>query len=104
MTNAYRGEVSLTVDGEPYNLRLSLGALASLESRLGSKGLLPLIERFEAGEFSAADLIELLFAGLSGSAWQGSKEDLEKAEIEGGVLAAAKAAGEMLAASFGLPE
>ena len=102
--NPYRGEVALTLDGEKHNLRLSLGSLASLEAELGADGLLPLIQRFEQGQFSSADLIALLFAGLIGGGWTGTAEDLQNADIEGGVLAAARAAGEMLALAFSLPK
>ena len=104
MTNPFRGEVSLVVNGRPCTMRLSLGALAELEASLGTAGLLPLIERFENSAFTAADLIALLFAGLKGGGWEGSREDLDSAEIDGGIVQAAKAAGEMLALAFALPE
>ncbi|MEM7243273.1 MAG: gene transfer agent family protein [Pseudomonadota bacterium] len=102
--NPYRGEVTLTLNGELHHLRLSLGSLAGLEAELGAEGLLPLIQRFEDGQFSSADLIALLFAGLKGGGWTGTVADLEQAEIEGGILAAARSAGEMLALAFSLPK
>ena len=39
MANAARGEVDLVVDGVPRVLRLTLGGMAELESRLGVGGL-----------------------------------------------------------------
>lgn len=104
MVNPYRGEVCLTVDGVDCTMRLSLGALAQLEVRLGADGLLPLIERFETGKFKADDLIALLWAGLNGAAWAGTEADLGKAEIAGGPMAAARTAAQLLRLTFTLPE
>ncbi len=104
MGNPYRGEVSLTVDGVVLPMRLSLGALAELETRLGEAGILPLIERFESGGFKATDLIALLSAGLRGAGWDGSEGALSKATIEGGPMEAAKSAGALLRVTFALPE
>nr|WP_323776451.1 gene transfer agent family protein [Amylibacter sp.] len=104
MVNPYRGEVCLTVDGVDCAMRLSLGALAQLEVRLGAEGLLPLIERFETGQFKADDLIALLWAGLSAAGWAGSEADLSKAEIAGGPMIAARCAAQLLRLTFTLPE
>lgn len=104
MVNPYRGEVSLGVDGAVLPLRLSLGALAELETRLEANGLLALIERFETGGFCAGDLIVLLWAGLNGAGWNGSEDDLRTATIDGGPLAAAKCAGQLLRVTFGVPD
>ncbi|GGA22950.1 gene transfer agent family protein [Neptunicoccus cionae] len=104
MGNPYRGEVVLTVDGVERVMRLSLGALAKLEARLGAEGVLPLIERFERGAFKADDLIALLWAGLTGAGWEGSETDLRQAEISGGAMGAARAAGLLLRLTFTLPE
>ncbi|PLS22199.1 gene transfer agent family protein [Neptunicoccus cionae] len=104
MANPYRGEVSLTVDGVERVMRLSLGALAALETRLGTDGLLPVIERFERGAFKTDDLVALLWAGLTGGGWEGSEADLKQAEIAGGAIEAARAAGVLLRLTFTLPE
>lgn len=102
MANRWRGEVELVVNGRSCSMRLSLGALAELEDRLEADGLVPLIERFESGAFRANDLIALLFAGLSDGGWSGTEEDLRKAHIEGGAVAAAQCAARLLKASFTL--
>ena len=51
--NPWRGEVALSVDGQPRVMRLTLGALAELEARLKSGSLMELIGRFETGAFRA---------------------------------------------------
>lgn len=99
MVNPHRGEVSLEIDGEVRVLRLSLGALAELETALEAGSLLDLVERFESGRFRAQDLVALLAAGLKGAG--AVVPDLATAEISGGAAGAAKAAARLLALSFG---
>ncbi|MBV2361325.1 gene transfer agent family protein [Thalassococcus sp. CAU 1522] len=103
MANPWRGEVELVIDGEPRCLRLTLGALAELETRLEKGTLVDLVKRFEAGAFSTRDVLALIVAGLRGGGWSGNAADLLHAEIEGGPIAAARAAAEMLARAFLLP-
>ena len=99
MVNPYRGEVSLTLNGERKVMRLSLGALAELETDLACGSLVELIERFEKGTFSTRDLIGLTSAGLGVS-----KTDILDGDIDGGPLAAARAAAQLLKVTFSLPE
>ncbi len=103
MANPWRGEVVLSVDGEPRVMRLTLGALAGLEARLESGSLIELIERFETGGFKVADLVALLVAGLKGGGWQVGEAELLAARIEGGPLAAAQAAARLLKLTFTVP-
>ena len=91
------------IDGQPHLLKLTLGALAELEQSLEADTLIDLVERFEAGRFSSGDLLALIVAGLRGGGWRGRREDLLVADIEGGLAAAATAAGQMLARAFSLP-
>ena len=65
--NPYRGEVEATLGGQPYRLRLTLGALAELEAALEAESLPALLERFEQGRFSARDIIAVITAGLHGA-------------------------------------
>ncbi len=102
--NPYRGEVALTVDGQQYTMRLTLGALAALEATMAEDSLLALVERFEKGAFSAADLIALLYAGLQGGGAEIDREALAGAQIEGGPLAAARAGALLLKRAFSTPD
>lgn len=103
MVNRWAGEVALVVDGERRVMKLTLGALAELEEALETGSLVELAERFEAGRFSARDVLALILAGLRGGGWTGSAEALRRAEIEGGPVAAARAAGTLLVRAFELP-
>jgi hypothetical protein len=103
MANPWAGEVALVIDGKSHTLKLTLGALAELEAGLKTGTLIDLIERLEAGQFSTRDVLALIVAGLRGGGWQGSGADLLQAEIAGGPLAAARAAGELVARAFALP-
>lgn len=104
MTNPYRGETTLVVDGDPRVMRLTLGALADLETRLDCASLLELIGRFETGGFKVKDLISLLTAGLNGGGWQITESELLASRIDGGPLAAAQAAARLLKLTFTLPD
>jgi len=103
MANPWAGEVALVIGGEARVMRLTLGALAELEAGLGADSLVDLVSRFESGAFSSRDVLALVVAGLRGGGWQGSAADLLSAEIEGGPLAAARTAAELLARAFALP-
>ncbi len=104
MANRWRGEVALVMDGERHAMKLTLGALAELEDALCEDTLVALVERFEAGRFSSRDVLALLLAGLRGGGWAGDARQLAAAEIEGGPMAGARAAAELLALAFMLPE
>lgn len=103
MANPWRGEVALVIDGQRQVARLTLGALAELEDGLGAGSILALAERFETNKFSSRDVVALLGAGLRGAGAGITDEALMRAEIDGGPMAAAKAAAELLARAFMVP-
>lgn len=103
MANPYAGEVAIWLDGQRHVARLTLGALAELETALETGSLIELVERFEAQRFSTRDVLALVVAGLRGGGWQGSAADLRTVEIGGGPIEAARAAAELLARAFALP-
>ncbi|MEM9343449.1 MAG: gene transfer agent family protein [Pseudomonadota bacterium] len=103
MANPWAGEVALVIGGQRRVLRLTLGALAELEAGLKAGSIVELVERFETGKVSARDVLAVVVAGLRGGGWQGRAEELAQAEIEGGFMAAAQAAGLALVRAFELP-
>ena len=103
MANPYAGEVALVLDGKRHVAKLTLGALAELETALETGSLMELVERFEARRFSTRDVLALVVAGLRGGGWQGQAADLLRVEIGGGLVEAARAAAELLARAFALP-
>lgn len=104
MANPYAGEVEVGLDGRVHVARLTLGALAELEASLGTGSLIELAQRFESGSVSARDLLAVVVAGLRGGGWQGRAEDLRSVEIDGGAVAAARIAAELLARAFAVPK
>lgn len=100
MANPHRGEIRLVIDGEPRLLRLTLGALAALESRLEAGSLIELAERFDAGRIGAGELTSLLTAGLAGAGHGMTETEVAAAEIEGGAVAAMQAGLELLSRAF----
>lgn len=103
MVNPWAGEVAIWLNDERHVCKLTLGALAELETALETGTLIELVERFEAGRFSTRDVLALIVAGLRGGGWQGLAADLRTVEIGGGPVEAARAAAEMLARAFALP-
>ncbi|MBD3766099.1 MAG: gene transfer agent family protein [Rhodobacterales bacterium] len=103
MMNPWAGEVAVWLDGQRHVARLTLGALAEMETALGEGGLIALVERFETGRFSTRDVLAVLVAGLRGGGWQGRAEDLRTVEVGGGPVAAARAAAQLLTRAFALP-
>ena len=104
MANAARGEVAVVIDGETRVLRLTLGALAGLEERLGATSLVDLAERFEGGQIRAGELLKLLAAGLEGGGNPVPEDRLAGMEFEGGAIGAMRAGVELLARTFAQPE
>ena len=100
MANPHRGEVEITIDGQPHVARLTLGALAELEEALRADSLVALVARFEGASYTTRDVVALLAAGLRGGGWTGRADDLLTARIDGGPVAAARAAAELLARAF----
>jgi len=96
--------VSLVIDGEAYTARLTLGALAELEETLEEGSLVALVQRFESATFSSRDVLALLGAGLRGGGAAMTPEQLMHAHIDGGPMAAARAAAELIARAFVAPE
>ncbi|SFF83257.1 Phage tail tube protein, GTA-gp10 [Roseobacter denitrificans OCh 114] len=94
----------LTINGKTYVMRLTLGALAELEAGLNEKSIVSLVERFEGQAFSSRDVLALLEAGLKGGRCDLPEGTLQHAEIAGGPMAAAKAAAELLARAFVVPQ
>ncbi len=104
MANPWPGEVAITLAGVAHRAKLTLGALAELEAELGTGTLVELVERFEAGRFSTRYVLMLIVAGLRGGGWGGTAGDLMAVEIGGGPVGAARAAAELLARAFTVPE
>jgi hypothetical protein len=67
MPNPHRGEIEARLDGRPYTLCLTLGALAELEHAFGHEDMLALAERFQSGRLSARDAQRIIAAGLRGA-------------------------------------
>lgn len=94
VANPHRGEVALVLGGKVHVLRLSLGALAGLEARLGADSLTALVARFEGGTFRAGDILALLEAGGAPAG------KLASEPVEGGPLEAARVAARLLRLTF----
>ena len=105
MAIAARGEITAILDGKPFTLCLTLGALASLEESLGAQNLSELAGRFASGTLTADALIKVLAAGLKGGGHDFSEGEVAAMKAEGGAAAFVDIAARLLDATFTpLPE
>lgn len=100
--NPWAGEVGLVLNNRPLTLKLTLGVLADLEAHMEADTLVDLVERFETGRFATVDVVELLYAGLRGGGWQGSRETLLQGDIGGGPMEATRVAALLLGRAFSI--
>ena len=92
MHNPHRGEVSVRFNGRTYKARLSLQALAEIETAL-STSVAALAERAAAGALSAHELSTVIAAGVRAEPTAVAASDLT-------YTAAASAVCRMLGAAF----
>lgn len=101
MVNRIRGEVEAVLDGRPWTLCLTLGALAELEAALAAGDLMELARRFGEGRLSSADAIRVIGAGLRGAGNDVTDEAVAKMRADGGATGFVRTVSELLAATFG---
>lgn len=101
MVNRHRGEIEAVLDGRPYTLCLTLGALAELEDAFGAEDMLALAERFDAGRLSARDAIRIIAAGLRGGANEIEESRIAQMQADGGAAGFVDIVARLLTATFG---
>ena len=104
IANRYRGEVVARLDGRAYRLRLTLGALAELETVLDGRSFLAVAEHFEEGELKAGEIVAILGAGLRGGGAAVTNEEVAQMTVEGGAFGYVAIVAHLIAATFGLPD
>lgn len=101
MANAHRGEIEAVFDGVTYNLVLTLGALAELESAFGNEDMLQLAQRFESGRIAARDCVKIIGAGLRGAGHKVRDDEVANMQTDGGVAGFVEIVARLLMATFG---
>lgn len=104
MANLHRGEISAKLDGAPYTLCLTLGALAELEERLGGEDILALAQRFESGRITAREAMCVIGAGLRGAGNDITDNAVGRMQVDGGVPGYLSLVINLLQAAFGAGE
>ena len=104
MVNRHRGEIEAILDGKPYRLCLTLGALAELEDAFGADDMLALAQRFEAGRLSARDAIRIIAAGLRGGGHELDQDQVARMQADGGAAGFVDIVARLLTATFGTSE
>lgn len=100
MANRHRGEIDADLDGKPFRLCLTLGALAELESAFGDEDMLALATRFETGRISARDCQRIIGAGLRGAGHDVSDLAVAGMRVEGGAAGYVDIVARLLQATF----
>lgn len=103
MANKYRGEIAASLDGAPYTLCLTLGALAELETAFGSDDMLSLANRFSGGRISATDCTRIIGAGLRGGGHDIADDAVARMRGADGAAGYIDIVARLLAATFGGP-
>ncbi len=104
MVNRHRGEIQAALNGRPFTLCLTLGALAELESAFGAEDMLTLAERFQTGRLSARDAIRIVAAGLRGGGHECTEAEVAAMRAEDGAAGFVDIVVRLLAATFGMPQ
>ena len=99
--NRHRGEVGAVLDGRPYTLCLTLGALAELEDAFGVGDLGALASRLGSGTLSANDVQRVLRAGLRGGGHMVDDDVIAEMRVEGGATGFVQLCARLLEATFG---
>jgi hypothetical protein len=102
MPNPHRGEIEAHLDGRPYTLCLTLGALAELEHAFGHEDMLALAERFQSGRLSAGDAVRILGAGLRGAGHDIADDAVARMQADGAAAGFVDIVARLLSATFGV--
>jgi hypothetical protein len=100
MANLHRGEISAELDGRPWTLCLTLGALAELEAAYDGADLLQLAERFAKGRIAASDAIRILGAGLRGAGHEIADVEVARMRCDDGAAGLIRIVARLLNATF----
>ncbi len=101
MPNPHRGEIEAHLDGQPYTLCLTLGALAELEHAFGHEDMLALAQRFQSGRLSARDAVRIIGSGLRGAGHDLADAAVARMQAEGGAAGFVDIVARLLTATFG---
>jgi hypothetical protein len=66
MADELRNEVELTLGGKSRTMRMTFGAIRGVETHLKTN-LIPLIGKYQAGEFGVTETATVIFYGLRGA-------------------------------------
>jgi tail tube GTA-gp10-like protein len=102
MPNPHRGEIEACLDGRPYTLCLTLGALAELEHAFGHEDMLALAERFQSGRLSARDAVRIVGAGLRGAGHDIPDNAVARMQADGAAAGFVDIVARLLSATFAI--
>ena len=101
MANRHRGEIDAEIGGRTRTLRLTLGALAELETAFSADDMADLARRFGGGTLRARDAVRVIAAGLRGAGEAVTDAEVAAMPAPGGAPAYAAIVVRLIAATFG---
>jgi len=101
MVNRHRGEIEVSLDGRTWKLCLTLGALAELESSLGTDGLSGLAQHLTSGRLTAGEMLKIIGAGLRGAGHTLTDDEIKEMQAEAGAVGYVQIVSQLLNATFG---
>jgi hypothetical protein len=99
--NRHRGEIAAELDGRQWNLCLTLGALAELETHFGVADLGDLAGKLGSGRLSAGQMTAILAAGLRGGGHDVSDAEAARMRCGDGIAGMARIVADLVAVTFG---
>lgn len=101
MANRHRAEIEAEIGDRLRTLRLTLGALADLESAFAADDMLDLARRFSSGTLKAQDAIRVIAAGLRGAGEPVTDAEVAAMAVPGGAAGYAAIVARLLSETFG---
>ena len=101
MPNPHRGEIEARLDGKPYRLCLTLGALAELEPPSATTTCWRWPSASRPGRLSARDAQRIIGAGLRGAGHDIADEAVARMQADGGAAGFVDIVARLLGATFG---
>lgn len=100
MTNPKRGELTLTLGNQTYNAKVTMDALARIETACNT-GIVKILGKLTDGELTTTEVCSILYPIVKGGGNNIDFKDMQKLVWEAGLAEAMKACGEVLATALG---
>jgi hypothetical protein len=99
MTNPKRGELQITLGQTTWTARVTMDALARVETACGA-GIVKILGKLTEGDLTTTEICNILLPIIKGGGNDVSIKDIQKVVWDAGLAEAMKACGEVLATAL----